>query len=64
MNKCILKSPTALYFPTITGESCFLHFGCNTKFEYIDDGGKVILIRKNMEFTIPYTDFKRMFRII
>lgn len=64
MNRCILKTPTVMYFPTLTGESCYLHFGHNTKFEYEDIGEKVTLTRKNMEFTILKADFERMFRII
>lgn len=64
MNKCTLKEPTVLYFPTLTGESCCLHFGYNTKFEYEEKpNGKVTLNRRNMEFTITKQDFEKMFKI-
>ncbi len=64
MDKCILKSPTVLRFSTLTGESCYLHFGYNTKFEYRHElNGKVTLFRKNMEFTIPKYDFEKLFKI-
>lgn len=64
-NKCVLKHPTVLYFPTLTGESCCLSFGYNTKFEYkFESNGKVKLIRKNMDFTIPRIDFEKLFKII
>lgn len=65
MNKCILREPTVLYFPTLTGESCYLHFGYNTKFEYEEKPNeKVELFRKNMEFTITKQDFEKLFKIV
>lgn len=64
MNKCMIKSPTVLFFPTITGEDCCLHFGYNTKFEYYKKGNMVTLKRKNMSFTISEKEFEKMFKII
>ena len=65
MNKCVMKSPAVLFFPTITGEECCLHFGYNAKFEYEEKpNGKVRLSRKNMEFTIPRIDFEKLFKIV
>lgn len=65
MNKCVIKSPAVLFFPTITGEECCLHFGYNAKFDYkFEDDGRVNLSRRNMEFTIPRIDFEKLFKII
>lgn len=64
-NECITREPVVLYFPTITGEKCYLSFGYNTKFTYRKEpSGKIALTRKNMEFIISRIDFEKLFKIV
>lgn len=65
MNKCVLRSATVFCFPTLTGESCYLNFGVNTKFEFnYEKNGKITLHRKNIGFSVSKLDFEKLFKII
>lgn len=61
MKECMIKSPCVLFFPTITGEQCCLHFGYGAKFKYeFIANGMVRLIRSNMDFEIKKSEFEKM----
>lgn len=63
--KCKIKSAIVMKFATISGEVCYLNFGCNTKFAYKElDNGYVRVFRKNCDMEIKKQDFERMFEII
>lgn len=65
MKECVVKSPTVMHFPTITGEVCYLSFGYNTKFNYRElSNGNVALYRNQIDIEIKRNEFERLFKIV